>query len=193
MIRVAISLFLLGCVEATIECPQYHHGWSSKTCHQSTYCQYNYVKYVGGTGSSRELNEFHCGPISWPENEVTSNTSVGSGEIPADLKAIFPVQRSEFCPQGEITEGQGRWCRVTQGPESCATRYNCKLIECRCNVENCHAFFKEGGLEKLGGSNQFDLLDELTVYNLTTEGGCSGVVAVVTYNVVLACSSSYRH
>jgi len=140
---------LISSISARIKCPKYgpmgdrHY----EICPTSSYCLYTEAKYSSGWGGAANKNTFDCGS---KDNEVWTNTdSVESRHIPDDVKAIYPVENGTFCDVGD-----GRWCKVTMGPEQCRKNFDCKIIECRCNVDKCHGF-----------PDNKDLLK-------STEGGC---------------------
>jgi len=150
---------LIGSITAEIRCPTFSSSGSfvGEVCPKSSYCLYTEAKHSLSNGAPGITSVFDCGS---PDNEVWSNTkSVESRHISKGLKDIFPVEKSSFCDQGD-----GRWCKVTLGPEHCRGNYDCKLIECRCNTDDCHGFIKDG----------VNVKDDLK----STEGGCSGAANI---------------
>jgi len=157
-----------------INCPEFRHntGWLSKECPDSSYCQYNQAVAFDSTGVPSTRNDISCGI---PGSQAsTSEATINAPTFPEEWKSRFPVSSYSFCPYSH-----GRWCRLTPAPGTCDT-VGCHLVECRCNVDNCHAFMVDGGMEELHrGERNLLLLEQ--IQNITRDDdedwryrGCSG-------------------
>jgi len=140
-----------------ITCPIYHYSsWYEMECPHSSYCQNIHAVYSNRNGGPEIRSEVYCG---WPDSQAsTSEPIINAPDLPEYLRSIYNVRETKFCPYGE-----GRWCRMTPGPQSC-WRFNCVILECRCNIDKCHAFMKKGGLEDLRYIAQgqgFSLFEEI--------------------------------
>jgi len=140
-----------------ITCPIYMSSyWLEKECPQSSYCQNTQTISSNSNGNPTIHSDVSCG---WPDSQAsTSEPTINAPKLSEELKSIYNVRETKFCPYGD-----GRWCRITPGPQSC-WQMNCMVLECRCNQEGCHSFMKTGGLEDLqymAEGRGFTLLEEI--------------------------------
>merc|ERR1712215_235917 len=103
--------------------------WVEKECPQSSYCQTTHTVSSNSNGNSMIHSDVSCG---LPHSQAsTSEPTINAPSLSEELKSIYNVRETKFCPYGE-----GRWCRMTPGPQSC-WYMNCVILECRCTQNGC--------------------------------------------------------
>merc|ERR1712126_409450 len=113
-----------------ITCPIYKfRSWILKECPQSSYCQNTITISPGSNGNPTTHSDVSCG---LPGSKAsTSEPTINAPNLSEELKSIYNVRETKFCPYGE-----GRWCRMTPGPQSC-WYMDCVILECRGTQNKC--------------------------------------------------------